>query len=185
MGEYYPGTITIGGNLPRKRVTEFIKVLRESGAGPDWDNGLPGDVVDTASLLKLRDKDGHLHMMHSQASGGTFWDLQAWLQENKIPFDAHSDSHYEDNAYNTLYRPELPKTVEVASDNDGGAFVDAHAVLQARAALNEGNVNAALKYLDDAVCNLKDVSVLPKFEVLSYASGQDARRKKGAHRRRR
>lgn len=178
MAENYPGTITIGGKLPQSKVEEFLEVLRESGAGPDWMDGFPKDVQDAAALILLAnsldggDGNGALFLMNNEARNGQFEELAKWCQDNDLPYDMHSDAHYEFNAYTLKWRPGFDKAIEVASDNDGGEFVDREKIAAARDALrpqpgkmSEQCIDEAIALLDEALG--PDVPDVPKLEVQS------------------
>lgn len=187
MGDNYTGTIHIGGKLPLRKFNAFLETVRQSGATTTGDGTWEDEKVSTPEdLTKLLDQHGHLFLRDYQASGGCFDDLEQWLMDNKLAYDRHSDWYYDYDATIVQYRPELGREIYVTSNTDGDRMIYADLVLKARQALNEGNVHAALKFLDDAVLDLKEVTELPKFEIVAYPNAREPRgprRKKGAHRR--
>ena len=165
MSDRYPGTITIGGDLPRSKLAEFLEVCRDSGASPDWDGGFPEEVKTEKHLLALLDKGGHLYLMDCQASGGTFNSLMDWLESNTIAYDAWADSYCDYEASIVKFRPGWGKG-NILSSTDCRELIELGPVLKAREALNVGNVHAAMKYLDDVVRDFKDMPELPKFRCV-------------------
>jgi hypothetical protein len=124
MGEYYPGTITIGGKVPATLLDEFLSEVASAGASVgDYEEATfaAGTVEE---LLKVLDEDRHLRLADAQASYGQFEGLERFLQEHGIPFDRHSDAHYECDAENVYFRPGMELPVRVPSDNAGDDLMD-------------------------------------------------------------
>jgi hypothetical protein len=164
MGEHYPGTIEIGGDLPRSKLKKFLEVLRDSGGGADWEGGFAGKTKESLAELYAAGDGKTLKLCNAQASFGSFGDIEAFCRKNNLPYDAHCDSHHENNAYHSRWRPGRDNSVEVASDNDHRMLVDAGPVAKARRHLSEGNVIAAIKTLDEVLVGVS-IDPLPPFHV--------------------
>lgn len=125
MGEYYPGEITIGGKIPAALLEEFLREAMSTGAsvGDYEEAAFAAGTVE--ELLKALDEDGHLVLADPQASYGQFEELEAFCIRNGIPFDRHSDAHYEFDAENVRFRPGMDRPARVTSDNAGDDLTDA------------------------------------------------------------
>ncbi len=128
MGEYYPGEITIGGKVPAALLEEFLREATSTGASVgDYEEATfaAGTVEE---LLKALDEDGHLRLADAQASFGQFEELEAFCVQHGIPFDRHSDAHYEFDAENVYFRPGMERPAHVYSNNRGDDLMDADKV---------------------------------------------------------
>lgn len=166
MADCYHGIITIGGKLSRSKLQEFLSVLRDSGAGPNGEDGFPDDVIDEASLRALSRYD-NLRLEDYDARDGEFYALQYWLQEHRMSYDAYSGS-YDYPPSITFVRPigdEYQEETFVCDDR-GFAHVSIKEVCKAREALDVGNIDAALKFLDFALGMYRDLTPLPPFEIV-------------------
>jgi hypothetical protein len=125
MGEYYPGEITIGGKIPADLLEGFLREATSAGAsvGDYEEAAFAAETVE--ELLKALDEDGHLVLADAQASYGQFEGLEAFCIRNGIPFDRHSDAHYEFDAENVYFRPGMEHPARVLSDNAGDDLTDA------------------------------------------------------------
>ena len=72
--------------------------------------------------------DGHLVLADAEASYGQFEELEAFCVEHGIPFDRHSDAHYEFDAQNVYFRPGMRNPESVPSNNAGDDLFSADAV---------------------------------------------------------
>ena len=119
MGEYYPGEITIGGKVPAALLDEFLSEATSTGASVgDYEEAVfaAGTVEE---LLKALDEDGHLRLADAQASYGQFEGLEAFCLRHGIPFDRHSNAHFEFDSENIYFRPGMKEPASVPSNNAG------------------------------------------------------------------
>ena len=128
MGERYPGQITIGGKLPAALLEEFLSELNSAGARTGGYDGDPFHAADADGLRGALDDDGHLVLADAEASYGQFEELEAFCVEHGIPFDRHSDAHYEFDAQNVYFRPGMRNPESVPSNNAGDDLFSADAV---------------------------------------------------------
>ena len=128
MGEYYPGEITIGGKVPAAVLTEFLSEVASASASVGDYDGPSFGAGTVEELLKVLNGDGHLVLADSQASFGQFDGLEAFCIKNGIPFDRHSDAHYEFDAVNVRFRPGMKHPAQVYSNNRGDDLTDADEV---------------------------------------------------------
>lgn len=179
MAERASATITIGGDMPASLTKAFMELVRDAGAGPDYDGGV--DFLFTGKhrrwtarkrveFLAKHHGTAWLHLEDSEAVGGMFEDLEEWLKSNNIPFDRHSDAHWEWGALNTYFRPGPEGealNLDMDSDYHGNDVVNAHRVRAAREALAEGNAHAALKHLDEELGLGAKIPELPPFRIVN------------------
>jgi hypothetical protein len=128
MGEYYPGEITIGGKVSAAVLTEFLSEVASAGASVGDYDGPTFGAKTVEELLKVLNEDGHLVLADSQASFGQFDELEAFCIKNDIPFDRHSDAHYEFDAVNVYFRPGMKHPAQVYSNNRRDDLMDADEV---------------------------------------------------------
>lgn len=165
MSDRSAGFIRIGGDLRRSLIPEFIEAVRNADALPDWNGGELRNEEDILNQLKL-EGDPWLVLQNYDVPGGEFEDLQSWLKNHDLPFDQHSDACV--GAYDAtwmFFRPGVPH-VYVASDGHYSELCDFAPVLRAREALANGNVHAALTFLDDIVGDRWQVKTLPAFRII-------------------
>lgn len=174
MGERNYASITIGGDLPRSKLDEFMGKLKDSGAGPDSSGGI--DFLyegkhekwsDEQRIELLLQTNGYpwLCLSDCEAQGSMFDELETWLRRNDIPFDRHSDAYYEWGASNLYFRPAVVDH-EMTSDYNQNDVVRADAVRAARSALDVGDVHSALKALDEALGDGWKIPELPPFKLV-------------------
>jgi len=128
MGEYYPGEITIGGKVPAALLNEFLSEVASTGASLGDYEEATFTAKTVEELLKVLDDNGHLRLADSQARWGHFEGLEALCFRHGIPFDQHSDAHYEFDAENIYFRPGMERPAKVPSDNAGNDLIDADEV---------------------------------------------------------
>lgn len=163
MSDRWCGTIEIGGNLPRKKLRPFLKQLRDSGGGNDWEGGFAGKTE--KSLAELLDGGPTLTLRDNQASGGCFYELEIWCRENSLSFDAHHEACYDIDAGIERWRPGMQHSVTVSSDSGRSLLVDGDVVAKARQHLSEGNIYAALRKLDAVLVGVV-IDKVPPFQIV-------------------
>ena len=100
MSDRYPAEINIGGNIPKNLKDEFLKLVLDSGGGPNFGEGFV-DVSDIEEYIRI---DHWLQVKDDQARGGAFSDLEAFCVSHSIDFDRHSDAFAEFDATNIFCR---------------------------------------------------------------------------------
>jgi len=128
MGEYYPAEIRIGGNLPAQLLEEFFAEIRSTGATAGGFDGPAFDCKNADDLRQALDDQGRLVLADDQASYGQFEGLEGLCIKNGIPFDRHSDGHYEFDAENVYFRPGMKHPAQVSSNNCGDDLMSADEV---------------------------------------------------------
>lgn len=136
-------------------------MLRDSGGGSEGEGGFDG--VDEASLDELR-QTPYLSLHDYDAIDGGFEELEAWCRDNGLSYDRHNNAGFEYRAEYVLWRPGFNQVKTVASDDDGGMYVDARPAAEARMALRHGNVLSALRILDTLLADY-NTEDLPQFKL--------------------
>jgi len=175
MGEYYPAEIRIGGNLPARLLEEFLAEVRSTGATAGGFDGPTFNCKNADDLRQTRDEQGRLVLADDQASYGQFEGLEGLCIKNGIPFDRHSDAHYEFDAENVYFRPGMKHPAQVSSNNCGDDLMAADEVRTvAKALVRLANAKLTKEKLRAAVAKagrkLKrlvppEVEPLPPLEV--------------------
>ena len=119
MGEYYPAEIRIGGNLPARLLEGFLSEIASAGVSVGGFDGPALDCKTADDLRQALDDQGCLVLADDQASYGQFEGLEAFCLRHGIPFDRHSDAHYEFDAENVYFRPGMKRPAQVSSNNCG------------------------------------------------------------------
>ena len=130
MGEYYPAEIRIGGNLPARLLEEIPErdqpppASRVGGFdGPAFDWPRPSTTcvrsLDDAGMPGPGGRPGELRAVRG---------IGGFCIKNGIPFDRHSDAHYEFDAENVYFRPGMKHPVQVSSNNCGDDLMAADEV---------------------------------------------------------
>ena len=98
MGEYFPGAIELGGNIPAEMLDQLAEVISEQGCYLDDGSEAELTPAEALQLLHKADKEKTvLKLADYQASWGEFDDLEAFCNEHGIDYDRTSDAHYEYN----------------------------------------------------------------------------------------
>ena len=128
MGEYYPAEIRIGGKVPATLLEGFLSEIASAGISVGGYDGPAFDCKNADDLRQSLDDQGCLVLADNQASYGQFEGLEAFCITNDIPFDRHSDAHYEFDAQNVRFRPGMEHPAQVCSNNCGDDLMDADKV---------------------------------------------------------
>jgi len=128
MGEYYPAEIRIGGNLPARLLEGFLSEIASTGVSVGGFDGPAFDCKTADDLHQALDDQGRLVLADDQASYGQFEGLEGLCIKNGIPFDRHSDGHYEFDAENVYFRPGMKHPAQVSSNNCGDDLMSADEV---------------------------------------------------------
>jgi hypothetical protein len=97
MGEYFPGKMVIGGEIPEQHLNELAIAILDTGGSRDWDTDPIKDVQEIHELVR-QDAHGQLWIYDAGASYGHFEDLEAWCQEHCLAYRVYSDARYEFDA---------------------------------------------------------------------------------------
>ena len=128
MGEYYPAEIRIGGRVPATLLEGFLSEIASAGVSVGDYDGPAFDCNNADDPRQALDDQGCLVLADNQASYGQFEGLEAFCIKNGIPFDRHSDAHYEFDAQNVRFRPGMERPAQVYSNNCGDDLMDADEV---------------------------------------------------------
>ena len=175
MGEYYPAEIRIGGKVPAKLLDGFLSEATSTGASMGDYEEATFAAENVEELVKALDEDGHLVLADSQASYGQFEGLEAFCLRHDIPFDRHSDAHYEVDAENIYFRAGMEQPASVPSNNCRDDLTDADEIRPVAKELTrlttagldrEGLLAAVLKVSAELNAALPpEVELLPPLEV--------------------
>jgi hypothetical protein len=114
MSDYFPGSIEIGGKVPKALAQELVDAVVNAGAaegddwgGEGWEPETPEDLLKSA-----KESGGTLRLCNDQARYGEFDELEEFCRLNGIAYSRHSDAKYEYDAENVEFRPgmEGPET---------------------------------------------------------------------------
>ncbi len=117
MADHFPGTIQIGGPVPRALVPALNEVIAAAGVSLEWGGALfTPETVD--HLTGAVDPDTKLlHIYDEQALYGAFADLEEWLVKNSIAFDRQSDARYEFDGLAASFRSGTGEVEHTATQN--------------------------------------------------------------------
>ncbi len=176
MSERFAAEIRIGGKVPAEAMERFLNELNSNSGRMGGYDGDPFDAHNADDLRRTLDEDGHLHLADAEASFGQFEDLEAFCRERCIPFDRHSDAHYEFDSENVYFRAGMESPVSTYSNSLSNDLVDAAKVRPfakelarlAKAKLTHNDLLAAVvKVSDDLAATLPpEVEPLPPLEIV-------------------
>ncbi len=108
MADYLAAQITIGGCISRGLVPGLCRTIREEGLALEWGEAsfVPESTEELLAARQLIDGDFVLRLCDDQARYGEFDTLEAFLIKRRIPFDRHSEAHYDYAPALLVYRPE-------------------------------------------------------------------------------
>jgi hypothetical protein len=160
MGDYYNGSITIGGKLPRSRIAELCDAVDAEGAGFDWgEHDVTAEKV--AAMIEAADFDGELSLYNNEADNGCFPGLEARCRDLGLAYCRHSDADGEDEAETVYWRPGMGEPEAVGADNAGHLMVPVDSV---RDAIQGDDVG--LRRRLDALLAPYDATI-PRLEVVA------------------
>lgn len=188
MGEYFPGKMKIGGKLSLTApegtsqedwddsISQFI--ARVTDEFKDWDQkSYTARDMSIQDLAKEIDEHGNLTVANSEASWGSFQDLESLCFDLGLSFDRHSEARYEYDAEIVRWRPGMDEPEVVASNQGGHIMLRLSALERARGILGiydrskVSTVDTMAKILCDAQDALDEVLPkrlmdVPKFELV-------------------
>jgi hypothetical protein len=160
MGDYYNGSITIGGKLPRSKIVELCDAVDAEGAGFDWGEH-DANAAAVAALVEADDFDGELSIYSNEALGGSFEDLEVVCRDLGLAYCRHSDADGEAEAETVYWRPGMAEPESVGADNAGHLMVSVDAV---RDAIKGDDVG--LRRRLDALLEPYDATI-PRLEIVA------------------
>ena len=126
MSDHFPAEIHIGGPIPRAALPGLFHAICAEGASlKDYD----GPQATEESLEDAFREGQIVHLYDTQACGGQFDALEAFLVEHHIHFGRHNDAYCEFDAENVYYRGEGEPLVTPA-DQNGNRLVPCSDVLE-------------------------------------------------------
>jgi len=125
MSEYFPAEIHIGGPISRAALPDLFRAICAEGVSlKDYD----GPQATEESLEEAFREGQVVRLCDAQACYGQFDALEAFLVEQRIHFDRHSDAFCEFSAENVHYRGEGEPLITPA-DQRGNSLVPCSEVL--------------------------------------------------------
>lgn len=183
MSDQFPGTISIGGFIPRALIPELLEVIQGEGVAYDYGESPPQTEEDLEEIARDPNNHGYLVLKNSEARYGYFRVLEEFLISHHIPFHRHSDGYGEHDAEIEEYRPERGGPYYFHSRQTDGStpLVDSESILKLIAPLkafmeNPGQAGAMLPLqVADLIKGLEeccgvDIPPLPPFQIYSDGS---------------
>jgi hypothetical protein len=166
MADCFSGWIKIGGQLPRSLLPEFLEVLRDSGAGAEWQGGFQG--TDEVSLSELRNlsSDGTLRLRNHAARWGQFEELEMWCRDNGLSYDRYAEAYCQFDAEYARWRPGWEDEKVSISDQDGDELVPLEDVIAAKRLLVEDKIADSMAALDRLIDGHDAIPELPPFTIV-------------------
>lgn len=168
MSDYIPASISIGGNVLRKLVPGLLGAIDADGLKHNWGEPLLAWTAERL-LEQAADNDGLLWLCDEEARGGSFDELEEWLEENDIPFDRRSDAKFEYDGGIQYFRPGLG-VIEIVwrcTTQEGNPLISHAEGRKALHLLKCGgtmNIEAGIKVLEDELG--PDIPDLPPFQII-------------------
>jgi hypothetical protein len=148
MPDCFATQIIIGGSIPKKAVTELLKVIGDSGLSLEWGDASFCPTTEEELLDALAD-DGLLHLYDDQCAWGELPELILFLQDNQIGFDKRVEGRYEYGPQLVRYRPGMKDLLIQTTTNDFVPIIEQVEVEKARNLLRRSKPRAALKLLEE------------------------------------
>lgn len=178
MSDQFPGTISIGGFIPRALIPELLEVIQGEGLAYDYDESPPKTEENLLEIARDPNNHGYLVLKNTDAYYGHFGDLEGFLISHQIPFHRHSDGYGEYDAEIEEYRPERggPDYFHSRQTDGSTPLVDSESILKLIAPLkafmeNPGQAGAMLPLqVADLIKGLEeccgvDIPPLPPFRI--------------------
>lgn len=161
MGDYYSGSISIGGQIRREWVEEFLETLTKEDVTLEWggDQFCPTSMDE---LLAGRNADGHLHFQNSELRNGCYEALEKGLITHHLSFIRWSSSYGEYTAEVVHCRNgQILHTY--CTDDQKNILIHEHRVERACIALEHGRPDLAYRLLRSALPT--HLPALPPFTI--------------------
>lgn len=91
MGDYYSGSITIGGRVPAELLEEFMTLLKEEEVTLNW-GGISFSPTSSDEIVHALSPDGYLEFYNDDLRNGCYETLEEWLRTHRIGFIRSSGS---------------------------------------------------------------------------------------------
>ena len=144
MPERIAAYIMIGGPMPKSRLPDLLKAIREEGVSLDWGEPL-FEPTDAEQLLTAM-RGQHLWLCDEQASWGEFPDLEKACRALGVGYTRHSDAGIEWDAELVEWRRGMAKPVVSIASNCGDAtFIPTNEAKKVLKHLKAGQVAEATK----------------------------------------
>lgn len=162
MSERFATWILIGGKVPRAKVEQLLKAIREAGVSPEWGDGV--FAPNTPEELMSVHKDGYLWFCDDEASWGEFPDLEQTCRDLGLAYTRCSDGASMYDAERVDWRPGMKAPLSRICSNESGEkiLVAEEPVRNALAALEAGNAPTAKRILQTL---RHDIPPVPTFEI--------------------
>ena len=151
MGDYYSGSITIGGHIPAQLLQEFCDILKEEGVTIQY-----GDIdfapTTADDIRNVLNPDRHLEFHNDQLRNGCYEALERWLERHRIGFIRWSGSCGEYLPEVVHYRNKLGLH-SFLTNEDGHILIGEERVLTACRLLEAGRPDRAYLLLHSATPN--------------------------------
>lgn len=145
MGDYYAGSITIGGRLSTQTLPEFLTVLREEEVCLDYD-GVPFLPTSADELTAHLNEHGHLQLMNNELRDGCYATLEDWLIQHRIGFIRWSSGYGEYLPEVVHYRRKTGSRFYLTDDHQL-PLIPAYRTQQACTFLEQGRPDLAYRLL--------------------------------------
>lgn len=107
MGSYYPGTISVGGEVTEAVAARLEELVICAGLNiGDW-MGEPLVAGELMTQLRRGTLDGPLSCYDAGACCGQFETLEAWCREAGLTYVRHSDPYDQDAGEYVWWRPGM------------------------------------------------------------------------------
>jgi hypothetical protein len=124
MSERFAAEISIGGKVPAGTLKKFLEELNSIRGRVGGYDGDPFGAETADELRQALDESGHLHLADAEASFGQFEDLEEFCVKKVIPFDRHSDAHYDFDSETVYFRAGMESPLAVYSNNQSDDLTD-------------------------------------------------------------
>lgn len=166
MGDFYAGSIRIGGQLTNDLIEEFLQTITEEEVTLEWgeDSFLP---TSHNELLAGRNADGHLYFKNDQLRNGCYETLEEWLITHHLSFIRWSASYGEYTA-EAVHCRRGKYSSAYATNDEGETLIHEHLVERACTALERGRPDLAYRLLRAATP--AQLPALPPFTIRTRRS---------------
>lgn len=172
MPDLYAGWIYVGGILPARKLTELVRVIKDTDSDIETCGSHEGDHRVSAcglrNWLARREKPESLFLRAAELVDGSFSALEQWLRASGMSYLRHSDAYCGIEAEIVGFVNGI--NIRSQANNAGDAVVLACDVLRAREALAQGRVLDAMDLLNRLLPDAFEADV-PPFMV-RYANGR-------------
>ena len=125
MSDHFPGSIEIGGELPRAKLEEFIAALTNDGPGLGavYEEGGATEEEYRRFIENDESRTGSITFSDPEARYGMFDNIEPFCAANDLVFVRRSSSHHEFDAELVWSTPNLDNHVTVWANGDGEVLI--------------------------------------------------------------